>query len=367
MRRALLSVSDKRGIVDFARGLADARRSSSISTGGTAARCGRRADVRAIDDFTGFPEIMDGRVKTLHPKLYAGLLAPRDDPEHLRQAAEQGIEFVDLVVREPLPVRAHERAAGRQRRGGDREHRHRRPDDDPRGGEELPVRRRRRHARELRRRPDRAAGVRRPALAGDARVAGRRGVRLHRALRHGDLPLVRRARRRVPRPVHARVREGHRPPVRREPAPARGVLLAGRRAHARAVDGQASTRASRCRSTTCSTSTPRAAWPASSRCRRARSSSTTTRAGRRSAAPRWRPTSARSPATRSARSAASSRSTAASTARPPRRSPSSSSRSSSRPPTTTTRSKSSPRSPTRASSRTTSAARCRSPTPSSSR
>ncbi|MCP6726391.1 hypothetical protein NL526_30500, partial [Klebsiella pneumoniae] len=53
--------------------------------------------VRSIEDFTGFPEIMDGRVKTLHPKLYAGLLARRDDPAHMAAAAEQGIEFVDLV------------------------------------------------------------------------------------------------------------------------------------------------------------------------------------------------------------------------------------------------------------------------------
>ena len=53
--------------------------------------------MRAIEDFTGFPEIMDGRVKTLHPRLYAGLLARRDDEEHLRAADEQGIEQVDLV------------------------------------------------------------------------------------------------------------------------------------------------------------------------------------------------------------------------------------------------------------------------------
>jgi phosphoribosylaminoimidazolecarboxamide formyltransferase / IMP cyclohydrolase len=97
VRRALLSVSDKRGIVDFARGLAELG-IELISTGGTAvALRSSGLNVRSIDEFTGFPEIMDGRVKTLHPKLYAGLLARRDDPEHLRQAAEQGIEFVDLV------------------------------------------------------------------------------------------------------------------------------------------------------------------------------------------------------------------------------------------------------------------------------
>ena len=95
--RALLSVSDKRGIVDFARGLADLG-VELVSTGGTASALAEAGlPVRAIDDFTGFPEMMDGRVKTLHPKLYAGLLAVRDDPEHLDAAAANDIEWVDLV------------------------------------------------------------------------------------------------------------------------------------------------------------------------------------------------------------------------------------------------------------------------------
>ena len=97
VRRALLSVSDKRGIVEFARGLAELG-VELVSTGGTAAELERAGiAVRAIDDYTGFPEIMDGRVKTLHPKLYAGLLAVRDDAEHMRQAAEHEIEPIDLV------------------------------------------------------------------------------------------------------------------------------------------------------------------------------------------------------------------------------------------------------------------------------
>jgi len=97
VRRALLSVSDKRGIVDFGRALAELG-VELISTGGTAVALRQGGlDVRSIEDFTGFPEVMDGRVKTLHPRLYAGLLARRDDPEHLRAADEQGIEFVDLV------------------------------------------------------------------------------------------------------------------------------------------------------------------------------------------------------------------------------------------------------------------------------
>ena len=89
LRRALLSVSEKRGIVEFARGLAE-QGIEIVSTGGTA----RELDAagiaaRPIEDFTGFPEIMDGRVKTLHPRLYGGLLARRDDGEHLKAAAEQ--------------------------------------------------------------------------------------------------------------------------------------------------------------------------------------------------------------------------------------------------------------------------------------
>jgi phosphoribosylaminoimidazolecarboxamide formyltransferase/IMP cyclohydrolase len=110
VRRALLSVSDKRGVVDFARGLSELG-VEMVSTGGTARELESAGlDVRGIEDFTGFPEIMDGRVKTLHPKLYAGLLARRDDREHLRQAAENGIEFVDLVCVNLYPF---ERTAGR--------------------------------------------------------------------------------------------------------------------------------------------------------------------------------------------------------------------------------------------------------------
>src|SRR5215472_4974543 len=93
--RALLSVSDKTGIVEFARGLAELG-VEIISTGGTAnvlAEAG--VAVRPISDLTGFPEIMDGRVKTLHPKLYAGLLAVRDNEEHLQAAQEHQVELVD--------------------------------------------------------------------------------------------------------------------------------------------------------------------------------------------------------------------------------------------------------------------------------
>ncbi|MEA2355064.1 MAG: phosphoribosylaminoimidazolecarboxamide formyltransferase / cyclohydrolase [Solirubrobacteraceae bacterium] len=114
VRRALLSVSDKRGVVDFARGLVELG-VEIVSTGGTAGELtGAGIPVRAIDDFTGFPEIMDGRVKTLHPRLYAGLLAVRSNAEHLRAAAEAEIEFVDLVCVNLYPF---ERTVARQGAG----------------------------------------------------------------------------------------------------------------------------------------------------------------------------------------------------------------------------------------------------------
>jgi phosphoribosylaminoimidazolecarboxamide formyltransferase/IMP cyclohydrolase len=98
VRRALLSVSDKTGLIDFARALHD-RGVELISTGGTArsiAEAGIR--VQDVSDVTGFPEIMDGRVKTLHPSIHGGILAVRDDPEHTEAMRQHGIEPIDLVV-----------------------------------------------------------------------------------------------------------------------------------------------------------------------------------------------------------------------------------------------------------------------------
>src|SRR3954447_17397125 len=97
VQRALITVSDKRGVVDFARGLADLG-VEIISTGGTARFLASNGiESRAIDDYTGFPEILDGRVKTLNPKIYAGLLAVRDNPEHVATLNEHGIQPIDLV------------------------------------------------------------------------------------------------------------------------------------------------------------------------------------------------------------------------------------------------------------------------------
>src|SRR3954463_5119405 len=96
--RAILSVSDKAGLVEFARGLS-ARGVQLISTGGTAkALADAGLPVANVSDVTGFPEMMDGRVKTLHPKIHGGILARRNHPDDLRLASEHGIELVDLVV-----------------------------------------------------------------------------------------------------------------------------------------------------------------------------------------------------------------------------------------------------------------------------
>src|SRR3954451_25210618 len=99
IRRALLSVSDKTGLVDFARELVTKYGVELIATGGTRqvlADAGR--PVRDISELTGFPEILDGRVKTLHPAIYAGLLAKRDKPEHMTTLAEHNLPEIDLVV-----------------------------------------------------------------------------------------------------------------------------------------------------------------------------------------------------------------------------------------------------------------------------
>src|SRR5262245_48572076 len=98
MPRALLSVSDKSGLVAFARGLA-ARGFELVSTGGTArALESAGLGVIGIADVTGFPEMMDGRVKTLHPKVHGGILARRDHPADLDAASSHGISLIDLVV-----------------------------------------------------------------------------------------------------------------------------------------------------------------------------------------------------------------------------------------------------------------------------
>jgi len=104
--RALISVSDKTGIVEFARELA-ALGVEIISTGGTYAKL-KEANIPAIEisELTGFPECLDGRVKTLHPKVHAGILAIRSNPEHMKQLADLNISTIDLVVVNLYPFKA---------------------------------------------------------------------------------------------------------------------------------------------------------------------------------------------------------------------------------------------------------------------
>lgn len=99
VKRVLMSVTDKTGIVEFARELSEEFGAQIISTGGTARVIAEAGiPVTPIDEVTQFPEMMDGRVKTLHPVVHGGLLAKRDNPEHMAQAAEHGIGMIDMVV-----------------------------------------------------------------------------------------------------------------------------------------------------------------------------------------------------------------------------------------------------------------------------
>ena len=111
VRRALFTVSDKRGLVDFGRGLLELG-VELVSTGGTARELGMEGvETRSVEDYTGFPEILDGRVKTLNPRIYAGLLAVRENPKHVDTLNEHGIEPIDLVCVNLYPF---ERTAARR-------------------------------------------------------------------------------------------------------------------------------------------------------------------------------------------------------------------------------------------------------------
>lgn len=112
VRRALLSVSDKEGLIDLAKALAE-NGVELISTGGTSKAIAEAGiAVRDVSDITGFPEIMDGRVKTLHPSVHGGLLAIRDDEEHQSAMADHGIEGIDLVVVNLYPFEQVRSAGG---------------------------------------------------------------------------------------------------------------------------------------------------------------------------------------------------------------------------------------------------------------
>ena len=106
MKRAFLSVFDKTGIVDFAKGL-ESNGFEILSTGGTQ-RTLEEANVKVtnVSDITGFPECLDGRVKTLHPKIHAGILAMRGSNSHMKQIADLGVEVIDIVAVNLYPFKA---------------------------------------------------------------------------------------------------------------------------------------------------------------------------------------------------------------------------------------------------------------------
>lgn len=105
-KRALVSVSDKTGVVDFCKGLV-ANGFEIISTGGTAKALKEAGlSVIGISEITGFPECLDGRVKTLHPNVHAGLLAMRSNPEHMKQLEELNINTIDIVCVNLYPFKA---------------------------------------------------------------------------------------------------------------------------------------------------------------------------------------------------------------------------------------------------------------------
>ncbi|MBP2667609.1 MAG: phosphoribosylaminoimidazolecarboxamide formyltransferase / cyclohydrolase [Firmicutes bacterium] len=98
IKRVLISVTDKKGLIEFAQGLKNFN-VEILSTGGTASQLrSRDIDVTDVSDYTGFPEMMDGRLKTLHPKVHGGLLALRDNEEHMQAATEHHIVMIDMVV-----------------------------------------------------------------------------------------------------------------------------------------------------------------------------------------------------------------------------------------------------------------------------
>jgi phosphoribosylaminoimidazolecarboxamide formyltransferase/IMP cyclohydrolase len=103
IERAIIGVYDKTGIVEFARALHKSG-VEILSTGGTARTLEEgKIPVRRVSDYTGFPEMMGGRVKTLHPKIHGGLLAMRDNEVHMAEAGQNGVEMIDMVVNSLYP------------------------------------------------------------------------------------------------------------------------------------------------------------------------------------------------------------------------------------------------------------------------
>jgi phosphoribosylaminoimidazolecarboxamide formyltransferase/IMP cyclohydrolase len=106
VKRALISVSDKSGVVELARVLADLN-VEILSTGGTAKNLRQNGiEIKDVSDYTGYPEMLDGRVKTLHPKIHGGILGQRENSDHVQTMAKHGIEPIDMVVVNLYPFEA---------------------------------------------------------------------------------------------------------------------------------------------------------------------------------------------------------------------------------------------------------------------
>ena len=255
---ALLSVSDKTGIVELARGL-DALGVKLLSTGGTATLLKDAGlPVTEVAAHTGFPEMLDGRVKTLHPAIHGGLLARRDSAEHMAALDEHRIATIDLLVVNLYPFEATVAKAGCTLADA--------IENIDIGGPAM-VRSAAKNWADVavltdrvavRRRARRAEGRRR-GVANDALRPRCRGLQPHRRIRRGDqrLPVVagrphrRRARAgRVPGPGQPALRQAAGPALRREPAPARGLL-----SRAAAGAGLRSSPRSSCRARSCRTTT----------------------------------------------------------------------------------------------------------------
>ena len=239
IERAILSVTDKAGLVDFARRLA-AMGVELISTGGTAKLLRESGiTVKDISELTGFPEMLDGRVKTLHPKVHGGILHMRGKPEHRKAVSEYGIEAIDMVV---VNLYAFEKTAaksGVEFEDDHRKYRHRWAVDGALGRQEFSGRRHRDFSCGLRCHRAGDGARRRIALAEDEVAVGAEGVRHDRGLRFRDCVRAgahrsagKRWRKirdlwpsRFPGDVAAQLSQGLRSPLRREPAPESCALL----------------------------------------------------------------------------------------------------------------------------------------------
>ena len=264
VRRALISVSDKTGVAEFAAGL-ERLGVEMISTGGTAAALSEAGvDVRSVEETTGQPEILGGRVKTLHPRLHAALLAVRDDPDHMATLEAEGIEPIDLVCVNLYPF---ERTVARldvseadavenidiggptMIRAAAKNHRYVAVVVSPASYDAVLA--------ELEESGGAISGATRHWLANEAFAATARydaAISRWFGTRYELFPSH----------VVTHLGEVPRPLLRREPAPGRGALHRGRGALARALAGRRSCTARSSRSTTCSTSTRRGASSTSS-------------------------------------------------------------------------------------------------------